>query len=445
MSRSSVLASLSAWLSIAAVVASLGATVPTAQAAPSQFALTACPFDYSNAAFAADGVAFLRYARELRGESVWANTGIGAGEIPALEAAMNSASCGLNVTGNATMTLADATIIGRKLAGFCGSALTAGVDLGSGSRNTPDAVLRFLQGDCGPGSTAPRFEISTVYFPTYPDSSSGDGAGSRGTDELIGYVYRPKGRGPFPAIVMLHGRSGPYSANVNAACTYVQRNTASPCNVNTLTLRSKMWGEFWAQRGVLAIHVDSFGPRGLAHGFGTGSYDDPARAAVNELTVRPLDAEDAKTYLLTRSDVRADRIALQGWSNGASAALNTMFNQSLGTATVARFRQSLAFYPGCGARALRSNTAYRAGGPTTAFLAGNDEEVDPIVCRDALADAPATLPGGNAGVVEVVTYVGATHDFDDPGAARQSVPANAEAKADAMTRALQRVRAALSP
>lgn len=55
-------------------------------------------------------------------------------------------------------------------------------------------------------------DANTVYFP------SGDGQ-----TELVGYVFKPAGRGPFPAIVMLHGRAGPYSANVNASCTFVRR------------------------------------------------------------------------------------------------------------------------------------------------------------------------------------------------------------------------------
>jgi len=47
------------------------------------------------------------------------------------------------------MTVADATIISRKLAGFSGVALTNGLNLGSGSRNTPAAVNSFLLAGCG--------------------------------------------------------------------------------------------------------------------------------------------------------------------------------------------------------------------------------------------------------------------------------------------------------
>ena len=270
--------------------------------------------------------------------------------------------------------------------------------------------------------------VSTVHFP-----------GSGGV-ELVGYVYKPKGRGPWPAVVMLHGRGGPYSSNVNAACSFVRRGEASACNVNTLTLRSKMWGKFWSDRGVLAVHVDSFGPRGVAHGFASGTHGAAERESVNELTVRPLDAEAGKAYLLTRGDVRPAHIALQGWSNGASTALNVMFSQLSRPAGEPDFARALVFYPGCGSAALQSNKAYAAGAPSTVFLAGNDAEVNPETCRTALTNAPVTVRGSSAGAVDVTTYDGATHDFDDPGTSRQAVPANVQAKADAMARAAQIVK-----
>ena len=37
-------------------------------------------------------------------------------------------------------------------------------------------------------------------------------ASADGATGLTGYLYRPSGAGPHPAIVMLHGRGGPYSS-----------------------------------------------------------------------------------------------------------------------------------------------------------------------------------------------------------------------------------------
>ena len=266
-------------------------------------------------------------------------------------------------------------------------------------------------------------DASTVYFP------SGDGQ-----TELVGYVFKPAGRGPFPAIVMLHGRAGPYSANVNASCTFVRRGVRSPCNAETQSMRAKMWGAFWAERGVLAIHVDSFGPRGRGHGFGRNTHGDADRDAVNELTVRPLDAEGALEYLHQRGDIKSGRIAIQGWSNGASTTLNVMYRQVTRTTRSEGFKQALVFYPGCGNKAILSTKAYEAGAPTTVFLGGDDEEVNPDNCRKALTGARAGSNGAK-GSVEIVWYDGATHDFDDPGKSRQAVLANVSAKIDSMTRA----------
>jgi carboxymethylenebutenolidase len=248
-----------------------------------------------------------------------------------------------------------------------------------------------------------------------------------GHTDLVGYLFEPDGPGPHPAIVLLHGRGGPYSANVNAGCTLVAPGQESPCNAATLSRRHAMWGTYWAAHGYVALLVDSFGPRGRAHGYGRFTHDDPERDAVNERTVRPLDAQGALAWLAARPDVRPDRVMLQGWSNGASTALNTMSRQAERGVKARRFRAALVFYPGCGPKALLSRRV-AVDAPVWVFLGAADEEVSPTVCADVLARA-------TGGPVSVTTYPGATHDFDDPGPARQSDAANRAAKADAMARA----------
>ena len=108
---------------------------------------------------------------------------------------------------------------------------------------------------------------------------------------------------------------------------------------------------------------------GKGHGFGRFSHDDPNRDDVNERTVRPLDAEGALKYLQSHADVAPGQIFLQGWSNGASTALNVMYRQS--SLPSGGFRAAMASYPGCGPRALISQD-YRAVAPVTVFLASDD-------------------------------------------------------------------------
>lgn len=258
-----------------------------------------------------------------------------------------------------------------------------------------------------------RAEPETVYF------RSADGATG-----IVGYLFQPSGAGPHPAIVLLHGRAGPYSSDDNRDCTLVARGVTSPCNAATLSKRHRMWGEFWAAHGVLALLPDSFGPRGEAHGFGRLTHGEAERDDANEKTVRPLDAEGALAYLRGRTDVDARRIFLQGWSNGGSTALNVMIRQGAN----AGFRAALAFYPGCGSAALLQDKVTTPA-PIAMFLGTADEEVSPLKCQEVVNRSLGTT-------FAVSLYIGATHDFDDPGEKRQSVPANVKAKADAMKKAV---------
>jgi dienelactone hydrolase len=256
----------------------------------------------------------------------------------------------------------------------------------------------------------------TVYIPS-----------AEGSTEIVAYLFRPQPPGPHPAIVLLHGRGGPYSANVNKGCTLVSRANPSACNANSLSKRHLMWGQYWADRGYVALLPDSFGPRGKAHGFGRFTHDDPDRSDVNERTVRPLDAEGALNWLRARRGIIPDRIFLQGWSNGGSTALNVMQRQ--GTKT-SGFRAALALYPGCGPKALLAPTLATTA-PVILLLGSDDEEVSPARCREM---ARRSTEAGSK--IDVVLYPGATHGFDDPGGRHQSIPANRSALEDALKRAI---------
>ena len=129
----------------ALLAALLGAMLATQSAAQAQ----TCPFDDGNSTIEIEGLILARYALGLTGAPLVANTNINAVDAPTVEATINCPSCGLNITGNPTMTVADATIISRKLAGFSGAALTNNLALGSGTRNTPAAVQSFLLSGCG--------------------------------------------------------------------------------------------------------------------------------------------------------------------------------------------------------------------------------------------------------------------------------------------------------
>src|SRR5215470_7470710 len=98
-----------------------------------------------------------------------------------------------------------------------------------GTRLATSALLVGLLLATGACASAPR----TVYFPS-----------ADGKTELVGYLYEPARSGAHPAVVLLHGRAGPYSSNVNGSCTTVARGASSPCNAETLSKRHRMWGEY---------------------------------------------------------------------------------------------------------------------------------------------------------------------------------------------------------
>lgn len=247
-----------------------------------------------------------------------------------------------------------------------------------------------------------------VYFPSRD-----------GKTRLTGFLFKPDKLGPYPAVVMLHGRSGAYST--------LQRGIYT---AETLTLRHKMWGGFWAQRGYLALHVDSFGPRGYAQGFSRGSYSSRP-PEVSEQLVRPLDAYGALDYLRSRGDVVADRIGLQGWSNGAMTLLSAMGQAPPGLqhpTPASGFGAALALYPSC--RTQLKQGDYMPYAPLLLLVAADDDEVSPQACMRFAQQVQA-----RDGQIAVVNYEGAHHSYDDPGKRKQSHAPNRSALEDTKLRA----------
>ena len=252
--------------------------------------------------------------------------------------------------------------------------------------------------------TATAAEIKTVHFQSEDRHT-----------RLVGYLFEPHGPGPHAAIVMLHGRAGPYSSLANGVY-----------DATTLSKRHQEWGNFWAERGYYALLVDSFGPRGYPKGFPAGSYKDRP-AELSEQTVRPLDAYAALRYLRALPGVVPDGIGVQGWSNGAMTVLATMGDQAPRRIDPG-FRAALAEYPGCGMDAIKGE--YHSYAPILMLLASHDEEVNPEICEQF---AQRAKTAGSS--LEVHVYPGAGHNYDDPGKTKQSVPANHEAAEDTFRRA----------
>jgi carboxymethylenebutenolidase len=158
------------------------------------------------------------------------------------------------------------------------------------------------------------------------------------------------------------------------------------------------------------------------------------------VTIRPLDAYGALAWLRARPDVDGARIGLQGWSNGGSATLAAMAAGSgFVPGSQQGFAAALAFYPACGLKDAFKESGYKPYAPLLVLMGAADEEVSPKRCERLVADSRK-----HGGDIAIRLYDGAEHGFDDPGAKRQRVEANAEATDDAVARAVEFFQARLS-
>ena len=185
-------------------------------------------------------------------------------------------------------------------------------------------------------------------------------------EPMQGWLAKPKGAGPFPAVVVLH------------SCLGLPSNRRAI--ESTLT-----------NAGFVALFVDEFTTRGLNE---TCTVDFPQ--------VVP-DAFGALAYLAGQPDVDPSRVAVVGFSQGADGALAVAAAPSgaaHGLADGLRFRVAAAFYPPCANEAGKRLTI-----PTLVVVGSADEVTPAAECRRLAEGQPD---------VRVSVYPGVAHCFDDP-------------------------------
>lgn len=196
-------------------------------------------------------------------------------------------------------------------------------------------------------------------------------------------LFKPKGEGPFPGLVLLHQCGG-------------LRNNTSMLN----------WAKEAVGRGFVALLLDSFGQRGVdkvCHGpkndvyFSTG-LRDAVRAASH---LRQLPYVDRK------------RVAFAGFSWGAGTGLLASSGKSPAALELAdRFDALVSFYPPCNAYPKNGTPPYTLIVPPTdrpllVLLGGRDNETPPEECLAGLK------PQQEAGApIEWHLYPDATHCWD---------------------------------
>lgn len=204
----------------------------------------------------------------------------------------------------------------------------------------------------------------------------------RASFELTGWLYRPSGPGPFPAVVLLHGCSGLHDREGRLTRGYVYR-------ANLLR-----------DLGYVVLLPDSFGPRGY------GSICALRPRPVLPGRDRVHDAYAAARFLAARSDIAADRIAVVGYSNGGSTVLAALQRPP---ANLPRFRAAIAFYPGCRSQASR-NPPYAPYAPLLILIGEADDWTPAAPCIELAQRADQSQTP-----LSVVTYPDAHHSFDSIG------------------------------
>jgi carboxymethylenebutenolidase len=201
---------------------------------------------------------------------------------------------------------------------------------------------------------APAAATETVSFPS-------------GQDTVRGVLCRPAGKGPFPAVVVVHDDRG-------------------------LTDWVKEQARRLADHGYAALAVDLY--RGQvadtledAHILSRGLPDDQVLS----------DLKAAVTYLATRPDVRAEAVGILGWDIGGGYALDAALRDPRLRAVVT-----------CSGRLTTDPDRLRAlNAPVLGLFGGKDEGITPeTVSRFQAAMEKA---GKRAPQVEVYTTCG--HDF----------------------------------
>jgi len=196
-----------------------------------------------------------------------------------------------------------------------------------------------------------------------------------------------------PAIIALHGCGGLYNSR------------------GQLEGRYTSYAQRWNAAGWHVVAPDSFGSRGQR-----SICTQPASERTIKVAHRRADVLRTAAWLSTRDDVDPTRVAIVGWSNGASAALEVV-DRSIwrGQAPAA----IVAYYPGCNAWARRALVEPAA--PILLLLGEADEWTPAAPCQQLGKRFQADYPDR----VAVRTFADGHHGFDSrsPVRFRADIPA----------------------
>jgi dienelactone hydrolase len=196
--------------------------------------------------------------------------------------------------------------------------------------------------------------------------------------EVVGYLFKPAGNGPFPAIILMHG------------CDGLEWERPQPAS----WLLLKTYAERYVAHGYVALILDSFMPRGITNICGNGLLVTPQ--------TRAWDAYSAASYLVSLGYVDRPHLVLEGDSHGGWSTLVAL-EQGRWQAPE-HFAAGIAWYPYCpGGDAILS--------PVLILIGEADDWTSAGRCT-ALAERLRNV--GNEPGIALKTFPGATHAYDFP-------------------------------
>lgn len=133
---------------------------------------------------------------------------------------------------------------------------------------------------------------------------------------VTGDLFLPGGPPPYAAVILLPHCGGADSANVQ-----------------------DIWPDFLTDEGYAVLTVDTFRPQGQSECVGLNRID--SRAAQARFGYGALD------YLVSRGDIRADRIAVMGFSEGAASINNFITPRSSERKRTNEFAAAVSAYGQC--------------------------------------------------------------------------------------------------
>jgi dienelactone hydrolase len=191
------------------------------------------------------------------------------------------------------------------------------------------------------------------------------------TSSIEGYLAKPDGEGPFPAIIYLHG------------CHGLGKGAR------------KRFSDLFTGWGYVSLAVDSFATRGIE------------QACDRPMPDRQADAWGSLLYLSKLPFVDRERIAVVGSSQGGIVTMRLVSTHGVKLFDVPdglNFKAAVAFYPIC------SVASEQLAIPTLILIGELDDWTPAKNCEQWMG-----LRKERGAPVKLIVYPGAYHAFDFPG------------------------------